>query len=172
MRTLHPFTAHTDPLGVQGKLELAGNELYLEFQLADPLHLVLDSLAPGSRPDPFRAHGLWNTTCFEAFWGVPGEKSYWELNLSGTHPKWNLYHFTEYRHPAEPTESDDFAIKSWSVSPTSLHCQLAGRHQLGRIEASLCTILRTSKGTHFYSTKHAGEQADFHLRKSITIELG
>lgn len=171
MLTLHPFTPHGEPLGVQGKIELMGNEIYLEYRVTDPLHQVMDSLVTGTRPDPFRAHGLWNTTCFEAFWGVPGEKGYWELNLSGTHPKWNLYHFTDYRLPQPPTESDDFAIKSWAVSPTTLHCQLAGQRKLDHLEASLCTILRTSKGNYFYSTSHAGQQADFHLRNSFKIQL-
>ncbi|MGE3262251.1 MAG: hypothetical protein AB7K68_10770 [Bacteriovoracia bacterium] len=172
MQPLFPFHAHSEPIGVEGKIELTGlQNLTLKFQLADPRHLVLDSLAIHTERDLFRADGLWHTTCFEAFWGIPGEAGYWELNLSPTQPKWNLYKFSDYRKPAPPQESGDFRIAKLEVNPSSLTCHLTSKNKLDALEASLCVILRTSQATHFYSTNHAGQQPDYHLRESFTLKL-
>lgn len=172
MHPLRPFTAHDEPFGVEGKIELLDSQnLKLEFRLVDPQRLVLDSLVPHSERDLFRADGLWHTTCFEAFWGVPGTPGYWELNLSPTQPKWNLYKFSGYRKPSPPQESDDFSVTKLDVTPASLACFLRGKEKMKTLEASLCVILRTSKTTHFYSTNHAGKQADYHVRESFTLKL-
>lgn len=172
MQALQPFTAHAEPIGITGKIELVGStSLQLEFRLSDPERRVLDSLRPHLGTDAFRADVLWHTTCFEAFWGIPGEPGYWELNLAASQPKWNLYRFENYRQPQPPQESRDYELTNWEVTPTSMLCLLKGKQPTPALEASLCVIARTGQGTHFYSTSHAGAEADYHLRKSFTLKL-
>lgn len=151
---------------------LGGKDLQLEFRLGDPSKLVLDSLRSHAGTEAFRADGLWNSTCFEAFWGIPGDLGYWELNLAASQPKWNLYRFSNYRQPAPPEESRDFELINWEATSTSLVCLLRGKEKLPALEASLCVILRTAQATHFYSSNHAGAEPDYHLRKSFTLHLG
>ncbi|MGZ3695668.1 MAG: hypothetical protein ACXWQO_16270 [Bdellovibrionota bacterium] len=172
MLPLRPFKEHNDPIGLEGDIKLIdGHNLHIEFRLVDPQQLVFDSLAPHSERDLFRANELWHSTCFEAFWGVPGENGYWELNLSASQSKWNLYRFNEYRKPFPPEESRDFEVKKLAATKHSLTCQLSSAKKFSALEASLCVILRTSGTTHYYATNHAGAEADYHLRKSFTLQI-
>ena len=53
-------------------------------------------LIDGLQPDGVRRDGLWDTTCFEAFLGLPGDTLYWEINLAAN-GDWALYGFSDYR---------------------------------------------------------------------------
>jgi hypothetical protein len=173
MEKLLPFTEHHEPIELSGKIELIqGHNIQIECRLTDSKNLILDSLTSHDKSSPFRANELWNTTCFEAFWAIPGEPGYWELNLSASQPKWNLYYFENYRKPQPPVENYDFEIMNWESSPTSLVVLLKGQKKIPTLDASLCVILRTNATTHFYSTNHAGADANYHLRKSFTLKLG
>lgn len=171
MEKLIPFAQHPDPLEVHADLSLKGNLLEFRFELSDPRKIALDSLVPGSLAAPAiaRADLLWKTTCFEAFWSVPGEKSYWELNVSATGRQWNCYSFRDYRDPALPSPSHDYEIQNVKVTSHSLEGSLLGKTELKKIEASLCVILRTGKGTRYYSKVHTRPEPNFHSRASFVL---
>lgn len=171
MAELFSFHSHNDLLGLRGEFELRGHDIHVRFELRDPGRLLVDSLHEGEwkMRDLQRADGLWQSTCFEAFWGRPHDKGYWELNLSAD-GRWNLYHFIKYREPQPPKACQDFPLKSITTTPGSLHAILENRVRLNQAEASLCAVLKTKSATHYYSSKHAGEKADFHLRESFILE--
>lgn len=170
METLKPFSPLSLPLAVKAEILPVAGGLSFRFELDDPDQLVLDSLEPGSyfADQVAREHLLWKTTCFEAFWGHPGEKSYWELNVAGSGKKWNCYHFTDFRAPFPPESCHDFEMDRVEVTKNSLHCVLRGN--VKNIEASLCVILRTSGGTYYFSQTHEDKQPNFHLRKSFSLK--
>lgn len=95
MATLRPFGPGpaVDPFSLEGWVGRQGEALRIRYRLRGPLEqLVLGE--PSA--DPQRRDGLWQSTCFEAFLGVVGERQYWELNLSCS-GDWNLYRFEGYR---------------------------------------------------------------------------
>jgi hypothetical protein len=172
MYDLIPFSKHSLALQVRADFRRLGASLMeLRFEVADPVGLVLDrpTAAHYERADLKRVDGLWKTTCFEAFWGEPGQPGYYELNLSANSGRWNLYQFDSYRQPQPPTPSNDFELEDLLVSAQSLIARLRG--ESAKIEASLCAVLRTSEGPLYYATRHAGEKPDFHLRQSFVIQL-
>lgn len=166
MHNLLPFTPGPQFL-VKGALQWNGGELVLRIQLQDSQDQLLDGLKPMKKTEGRllpRKNELWKTTCFEAFWGRPGEKSYWELNISGS-GSWNLYHFDSYRQPQPPRASDDFTIQSLEIDgKAGLECRLATALPVKELEGSVCVIARTAEATHYFSTKHAGDKPDYHLR--------
>ncbi|HEY8278611.1 MAG TPA: hypothetical protein VIH99_03240 [Bdellovibrionota bacterium] len=158
-------------MGLSGEISLETHSLELRFRLSDPQSLVQDSLQAGmfSGTELQRADGLWQTTCLEAFWALPGEKAYWELNLSPSGKKWALYRFTDYRQPSPPAPSADFTVERLAITADTLYCKLTGKKELVEIDASLCGVVRTAKATYYYSTRHAGAKPDFHLRNSFSL---
>jgi hypothetical protein len=146
-----------------------GLEWKLTFMLEDAMGSALDSLVPGKWPSWQRGDELWKTTCLEAFWGVPDQTAYWELNLSPSQQLWNLYHFEDYRKPQPPQRSEDFELKDISATLEKLTCVLIPKVTLPKVEASLSAIVRGSQNTHYFALKHAGTKADFHLRASFTF---
>lgn len=171
MHILNPFAPLTKPIPVQGSIVFSGRSVTLTFSLIDNDKLVEDSFTPSQwrRDHLTRADNLWKTTCFEAFWAVPGFSHYWELNISANSPRWNLYRFEDYRLPQPPQASKDFEMDSLSTTDQTLECKLLGNSVHAKFEASLCAVVRTADSTHYYSTNHAGEKADFHNRVSFTL---
>jgi hypothetical protein len=167
---LTPF-APTDGLGVSAEFARTPRQLKLTFQLHDSSGQVRNSLAPAhfTRNQLQRADGLWRTTCFEAFWGEPGRKAYWELNLSPSEPRWNLYHFTDYRHPQPPTTAMDWSLEELNVTQNTLQCTLRTDLELPRLELSLCAVIQTSDAIHYFSSRHSGIKPDFHLRSNFAL---
>ncbi len=159
-------------LSFQGDMAWSGDFLHFQWSAKDPKQILLDGFEAGARkPNSLvRKNGLWQTTCFEAFWAIPKEKGYWELNLSGA-GEWNLYHFDDYRIPQPPRECEDFSISGWNCTVDSLHCTLSLKMKLPALQASLCAIARTDQQTYYFSTKHAGEKPDFHLRESFRLPV-
>lgn len=149
--------------------------LELRFDLGDGADALFDGLFAASRKfsvqELKREDGLWKTTCFEAFFGVPGEPGYWELNLAAN-GAWNLYRFDGYRAPQPPAPSEDFVITRFEVGNGTLHCRLQPESRDPfALEAALCMVARTAQGTCYLSVKHAGAKPDFHLRASFTVKV-
>jgi hypothetical protein len=110
---------------------------------------------------------LWQNTCYEAFFAVPGAPGYWELNLSSL-GRWNLYWFQGYRDPSPARASQDFSLVTLRTSPSSLHAELQANRDLSALDFSLCAVVVAEGKTHYLSTAHAGTKPDFHLRASFT----
>src|SRR4051812_47799940 len=100
MFPLKPFS-QTD-VTLKGAIRWTPGNVTVEFALGDPNGEVQDSLSAGSWKTWPRADELWKTTCFEAFWAVPGQRGYWEVNFSPSKRAWNVYFFDDYRDPQPP----------------------------------------------------------------------
>jgi hypothetical protein len=165
---LQPFHPISESIEIRGAFSQEIGDLVFQFEVSDPDQKIIGGLksAHYREDDLQRADGLWQNTCFEAFWSTKGETSYYEFNVSPVKPEWNLYHFDSYRQPQPPHKSEDFQLIDLQITPERLLCRLRGL-ELANIEVSLCAVVKTAGGTYYFSTKHAGPKPDFHLRESI-----
>lgn len=67
------------------------NYLHFRWRIKGTRALVVPPVVGSGRED-----GLWQTTCFEAFFASPGSDSYHEFNFSPS-GRWAAYDFTGYR---------------------------------------------------------------------------
>ena len=165
------FQNISESLTVMGEVQFTRYNMEISFHLSDPTFLVQDSLTPHNWDVNTlqRADELWKTTCFEAFWALPGQNSYWELNLS-TSGQWNLYYFESYRKPDPPIWSHDFLLMKVETEKNNLTCTLQSKVPIEKLEISLCTILRLTDKTCYFSTAHKREKPDFHARESFILQ--
>lgn len=152
--------------------------LRLQYRLSGPLQ----SLAlPPATPEPGRRDGLWESTCFEAFFGQAGQPNYWEINL-GPSGDWNLYALSDYRTSLRQEERvsrlpfQQVREPVASCDPTSLQhldlelvLDLRGLLALdGPLELSATAVLdHRSFGCSYWAWRHTGPEADFHRRDSF-----
>lgn len=172
MEKLSAFTPHGGHFSLQASVQASGARLHFRYELRDPEGEVVGGPRAGVYSKVPRADGLWQRTCFEAFFAeAGGGKGYWELNVAPDGSGWNLYRFEDYRFPQPPTPSEDFSLEKLTVNNGVLDCWLIARRATGPLEASLCAVVKTAAETHYLATAHAGGKADFHLRPSFCIKL-
>ncbi len=132
-------------------------------------------LVTGFPAPPNRADGLWQTTCFEAFISVPGDKAYLEFNFAPS-SEWAAYHFTDYREGMANIElvtspqigldtgASHFALEAEVMMPAAW----TGR----TLKIALSAVLETSGGAKSYwGLKHPKGAPDFHHRDCFTVKL-
>ncbi len=145
--------------------------------LSYALHGSLAELAlPAPVGPPARRHGLWQTTCFEVFFGVREAPGYWEVNLSPA-GDWNVYRFAGYRQGM--AEETAFSSLPFSVQtrPNSLLLDL--QLDVARLvpaaqplEVGLTAVVQCrGGGLTYWALTHPGPQANFHRRDSFVVKL-
>ena len=122
--------------------------------------------------EPWRADGLWRTTCFEAFFRADEQESYREWNFA---PKgnWAAYDFSGYREDMQPADvgsppyirmEDNFTW--WTVGAT-IAVEADRRWQLG-----LSAVLEEKDGAKSYwALAHPSEKPDFHAPGCFVARL-
>lgn len=179
-KPLHPFAqeAHLCDFSLLcGASRQPGGRLALHFRLSGPLQMLQIPPLSGT---PERRDGLWQSTCFEAFLGQPGQASYWELNLAPS-GDWNLYAFQGYRAGMQPE-------RRLQQLPFQLDGQWLGRRNRldlvlsldlaalmpaeAPLELSATAVLEhrfehQSLGCSYWAWQHTGPEADFHRRDSF-----
>lgn len=171
----HPRIPVSDPiqqLQIAGDFSHRDGFLTITFLVQDPRNALADSLNEGqwTGSQMSRKDDLWKKTCFEAFWALPQDERYWELNLSAA-GEWNLYAFDLYRNPQPPRASSDFTMLGVKTQAGQLKCELQSVLKFSKLEVSLCAVLQTRDAqNHYFSTRHAGEKPDFHLRQSLALK--
>jgi hypothetical protein len=161
---------------LEGSIQRQANTLTIHYALSDPELIV--SISPTA--SPARRHNLWQETCFEFFLGVLNSERYWEFNLSPA-GHWNIYRFDGYRQgmqdelawnqlPFEVQPSK--GVKSEGVTLT-LNLELSPIIVAEQsLELAIATVIQLKNGaTSYWALTHCAPQADFHDRKSFTIEL-
>ena len=167
------------PQGLQVNASLSwliSGPLTLSFEVLNQnalTELVLPlQVIDGEQRNGVRRDGLWTTTCFEAFLGLPGESRYWEINLAAN-GDWAVYRFNDCRSGQEDQTQ---------TAPPLVHLR-RWQHQLG-LEASLdlspwwpqdtcpdialTTVLdRGDKGLSHWAISHPSDRADFHQRSAF-----
>jgi hypothetical protein len=172
--TLQPFLLDDAlcDIYIEGNVQRQDNTLTIHYALSDPESLVSIS----STALPARRDKLWEETCFEFFLGIQNSERYWEFNLSPA-GHWNIYRFDGYRQGMQDELAWDrlpFEVQQDSGGITlALNLDLSSLVVAEqKLELAIATViaLKTSENSYWALT-HCAPQADFHQRKSFTVEL-
>lgn len=176
-RRLRPFEERPElePYSLEAVAGCRKGRLRLLFRLQGPLDQLC--LAPAS-PQPQRRDGLWQSSCFEAFVGVSGNPSYWEINLCPS-GHWNVYALSAYRQglredlslerlPCQQLRLEQPDGQMLLEMEVVLALQpLAGVEPEG-LELSATAVLEHRElGCSYWAWEHCGEEPDFHRRESF-----
>lgn len=165
---LQPFNTQNFPpeLAVFAAVNRVDAGLLLQYRWVDPRKMIVMPCSQ-NHADLQRRSQLWEQTCFEAFWSLPGEEAYWELNAN-TCQEYNIYAFESYRHPQPPQEDLNFWVTEMRQIDNILQVWLEGEIPSEPLQFSLNAILKLPD-TVCLSTQHAGSTPDFHLRQGLTL---
>lgn len=175
MLRLHPFQDEPalDGLSLEAALRWSRSELQLQFRLKGPKDQLI---CPPETAEPRRLDGLWNSTCLEAFFGIPGLTQYWEFNISPS-GDWNLYRLEDYRRGLTRETGMGIQAISFQRSVGDSECSLEAEICLdlgetfvavGELEYSLTAVVEQKDfGLSFWALQHCSDEADFHRRESF-----
>lgn len=125
-----------------------------------------------------RVDGLWQTTCFEAFLGLPGSDTYFEFNFAPSR-LWAAYRFERYREessapPLSPPPVIDLR-RTEEALLLSAHVEIRKWRELDNAESLDCgltAVIDESEGAlSYWALAHPEGRADFHVRDCFTLEL-
>jgi hypothetical protein len=165
----HPAMPPRAMKSVRVLVDRDGRELRLLYLVeGDPGRIRLP--APQK---PYRAEGLWQTTCFELF-VRDGPQAYREFNFSPS-SQWAAYHFRRYREGREALAVNEPPIVRLS-EPESSHTMLRASLILEiepGIPVGLSAIVEETDGTKSYwALAHPpGDKPDFHDPACFALEL-
>ncbi len=179
MLRLHPFRQDSGLKGIvlEGHIRWVADQLLLQFRLQGPQKKLV---FPSQTDAPQRLDGLWNSTCLEAFFGVPGKPHYWEFNLSPS-GDWNLYRLDDYRQGL--LQEEGMGIRAISLQKEDLGSAVQLKADIAidlgetlrahhSLEGSLTAVIeQQGVGCSHWALKHCGEEADFHRRESFTLGI-
>jgi len=170
-KSLVPFiNTETPTIDLSVKVDRRGTFLVLRYEMTG----AIESILMAESEYPTRQMELWETTCFECFFGVPGQDWYWEVNLS-TSGHWNVFRLDEYRSALrEELAIEELAIltdRSAFSLETELDLSLLGLETCD-LELSVTAVIADRLGTmSYWAVCHAGVEPDFHSRDSFVIQL-
>ena len=179
MLRLHPFQQDARLKGIvlEGHLRWVADQLQLQFRLQAPQE---ELVCPSQTATPQRLDGLWQSTCLEAFFAIPGEAHYWEFNLSPS-GDWNLYRLEDVRQGLRQEQGMGISTISLEQEVLGDAVQLKAEVVLDlgetlraekTLEGSLTAVIdQQGVGCSFWALQHCGEEADFHRRESFTLGL-
>ncbi|MEY4297523.1 MAG: hypothetical protein RLZZ423_702 [Cyanobacteriota bacterium] len=178
-RMLAPFRSEPqlEGLQLQATATWDGAVLSLHYGLCGALAAWR---LPPPAAQPARRDGLWQSTCFEAFFGVPGQPQYWEINLAPS-GDWNLYALSAYREGLRPEPAVSrlpFRLvrpDAWPDPSATQELQLSFELDLrslikaaAPLELSATAVLdHREHGCSYWAWRHTGQEADFHRRDSF-----
>ncbi len=179
MQTLTPFSPSknsTPQILADARL----NEEYIELEFRIGSAKKLKGLPPKFselQTAAERADGLWESTCFEAFWCFSDRtgEPYWEFNLAPD-GRWNLYAFHGYRKRNQNWKPE-FAPEIES-SNEGEETVIRARFPFGNTRATralhfgLSAVLEFEDGEKSHlALKHMGKEADFHDKRSFSLVI-
>lgn len=172
---LCPFDGGTASPAVQlgGEISRVDARLQLRFRLGGAIEAVH---LPSPVASPSRLDSLWSTTCFECFWGVEGERPYWELNLSPA-GHWNLYRLEDYRDGLRPEpgydlpphriirDADELTLRLDLPLPEALAAAVP-------LQVGITSVIEERNGRlSYWALAHPGNEPDFHRRDAFLLRL-
>ncbi len=173
--TPHPISAAASRLRITVEIVRAENDrlsfCYLVSGDTDDIQLP----APKT---PARTENLWKRTCFEAFVGVAGAKSYYEFNFSPS-GAWAAYRFNAYRQGMAVAEAiGDPGIKFTEgrsvirLSATVRLTELSLPGNALRLHVGLSSIIEDKTGAiAYWALAHPPGKPDFHQSDCFQLEL-
>lgn len=178
MYDLKPFklNSQASKINIFAEAFKMDNELQVNFIIEDKNSFFVAnefSKAPGRKLD------LWNSTCFEAFFGIKGNPGYWEFNVTIA-GDWNLYYFDSYRSSNQPkeeikvtgiTHAKEYEDGTWRIE-TKIPIQNLGL-QGQKLQAGFASVVEfKNKEKAYFAIEHGAEKPDFHLRETFLCNLG
>jgi hypothetical protein len=172
---LRPFTSGPleEKLSLSGLIAGTAGTLSIEYKVQGSLECIN---WPSISPVAHRRHELWRHTCFELFFGIPGEAAYWEVNLcpSGC---WNLYRFDGYRTGMREESAADPPLCRvvFGTDLLSLTCTLDFNGIIdgsSQLEVGVSSVIEAIDGSiSYWAFKHHGTVPDFHDRRGFQVLL-
>jgi hypothetical protein len=172
---LYPFSTNDrlPAIEISGKIDRHDGLLAIEYQLIGDLTQVE---IPAPVELPTRKFHLWEATCFEFFLGIPGDRNYWEFNLSPT-GDWNIFHLDDYRQGLR--DEPAFTSLPFKIEQQPNSFSLFLEFDLTKIileaqdlEVSVTTVIKSLPGElSYWALTHNGTEADFHRRDSFIIRV-
>ena len=173
--SLIPFPGgdHLPDIKITGKIARRMNTLTIHYDLRGN---IAEVDIPTQTDRPNRKDNLWESTCFEFFFGVKDSDRYWEFNLSPS-GHWNIYSFNAYRQGMQ--EEMAFAELPFTIQMRSdafllsLDLDLDQIFQEDRVlEVAISSVIRFKDDRIFYwALAHPSQQADFHDRKGFILKF-
>jgi len=123
---------------------------------------------------PARVNGLWEHTCFEAFFRNRDGEPYCEFNMAPSY-QWNGYHFDSYRtgiaYLREPEPVVAITDKPGLLS-VGVEFDLDALPMPAPWKLGLCAVLEDKKGgKSYWALRHAPGKPDFHHPDCFALEL-
>lgn len=172
---LRPYTALSiaEGLAIFGTLGRQQGKILIEYRVEGKLDHI-GWPAPRSRIS--RCQQLWRKTCFEFFFGIPGDSAYWEVNLD-PNGCWNVYHFTGYRQGMREEAAAGRPLCAAVMDATMF--SLAGRIDIhflvpdwAGLEVAVAAVILDQEGVAgYWAIDHLGKGPDFHNRRSFLVDL-
>ncbi len=172
---LRPFTAPSvsEGLAISGALGRQHGKILIKYRVEGKL----DQIGwPAPRSVISRCQQLWQKTCFEFFFGIPGDSAYWEVNLD-PNGCWNVYHFTGYRQGMREEEAvgRPCCLAAMDATLFSLTCRIDIHRFVpdlaGREIGVAAVILDRAGVAGYWAIDHPGKVPDFHNRRSFLVTL-
>jgi hypothetical protein len=165
--TLLPFGEAVAPVVLTVEVDRVGSCLKLRYCMTGDLAAVL--IPEGKVGE--RCDRLWEHTCFEFFFGVPGDLGYWEVNLSPS-GDWNCYRLTGYREGLVAEEKVGVVPFSVVRAQEALLLEVTFETADGPVELSVTAVVEGVDGrVGYWAVAHCGQEADFHRRDSFVVKL-
>ena len=166
-----PTNGYVPAIEIFGQIDRQNELLSIEYQLSGDL----DAIEIATPVVPTRQDKLWEATCFEFFLGIPGDRNYWEFNLSPS-GNWNIFHLDDYRQGLREELAFTALLFEIDRQPSlvslSLDFDLSKIMTVAAIEVSVTTVIKPRQGEiSYWAISHCGKEADFHLRESFAIEI-
>lgn len=170
----HPDTPANGIRSVQARVIHSGDGTNITALIdANPATILLPDAAK-----PYRADGLWRTTCFEVFHTLP-EGGYVEYNFSPS-SQWAAYLFKEYRVGMTPLAVEHFPpSSSWSTDDWIADEKMMWVHaDVGTsiplpARIALSAVIEETDGTKSYwALRHPPGPPDFHHPDCFALTLG
>ncbi len=172
---LRPFTAPpaSEELAISGTLGRQHGKILIKYRVEGKLDHI-GWFAPRSVVS--RCQQLWRQTCFEFFFGIPGDSAYWEVNLA-PNCCWNVYHFTGYRQGMgeEAAVGRPFCTAAMDTTMFSLTCRIDIHcfvPDWADLEVGVAAVILDRAGVAgYWAIDHPGKGPDFHNRRSFLVGL-
>ncbi|AHE54980.1 DOMON-like domain-containing protein [Sphingomonas sanxanigenens] len=168
---LYPFPGTAVPdLAIEAELtRRAESALEIAYVVTGPVGSIL---LP-SPEAPQRRDGLWQHTCFEAFFAL-GSGAYLEANFAPSQ-RWAAYRFDDYRAgmaPAEAFPAPDIRLEA-APERLVLTVRLAPLPMLAEVGAlGLSAVIEDrSGGKSWWALAHPADKPDFHDRDCFVAQL-
>lgn len=164
----HPDTPAKGVRAVQARIHWDDDGTRITVLIdADP-----ESIVWPAPVKPYRADGLWQTTCFEFFHTGPAG-GYVEYNFSPS-SQWAAYRFDGYRDGMAPLTIENFPpSSSWTPDGQMIWVYAFTGTQIALpASASLSAVIEETDGTKSYwALRHPPGQPDFHHPDCFALTL-